>query len=1373
MRTLWIRIAPVALALLLVTPSWAKDTAAAPWTDAKLLEKHLGLACDVVEAICEAKYMERPTVRISKPADLVKALVEDLADLPEALVSKALRRPLAEAMSTAMMAKYDHETNVIHVVAEALDGVNERRKGKNQIGLDGLRILLVHEAAHALDFQRFDFPGQRKKRTTLDQHLALNAVVEGHAQWVAEQAANRWKRKAAFTSVTLAILGAEIEGSDLEKATHATQLAATRFAYGEGHTFFQAVVAARGKDGREEALRNPPTRSQEIERPALWLETGEEQAPVELKPILGAFRPVVGDKVWTVQTQRVIKLMLQGQAVRVPEAHRKDFLAGFEDAQMLVGVVPGEDAQAVAMVLVFDSAANAKLFVSHERLILENAKATPTVTFETKVFTDGAGTGERLPGMYLHRIAKTAGTEIHVHQEVFHVGRVACELLVVNLQGATRARMDAVVDHAAAVIRDPAAAQKATAPKAWPFVGTKRRVTVRVVDADGTPVPRALVTAVQGKEGDKGWERTRCSDGTCEVALDPTATIRLVAHGARDADGEPLNLTPSALMLLKEGQTEVELTMRPGRTMQGRVLDADGKPSGGVRVRIEHKPDGEGRSMLPVDVFGWTTTEEDGSFELAGLADGTYFLSVHAGGGPFQQPLTLEPTEVKAGAKDIEVRLPSTSAVRITVVDEEGAPVPGVRVSASPEVFPTNRGTVSNPSARTGTDGVAELQGLDAERLYELEVDLMHASGRAGALSSYKQGHWSPADTRIVLEKGWVLQGVVHDKERKPVQATVWLRKKNGWRSFPTKADGTFGIAGLPRKAIELAARPADEKNHDHAFTNMLRWTQVEPTEDLVKLAIKDLDRSGVIEVRVMDPDGKRVHRATVQVNGVSDGGRAMSGSTHQVRGTTTVKRPEGEVHLVAYRPRAADGTALPMGPGRVVLAADQRRVDVRLTSPRRVTGKVTARDGSPVEGVKVLAIPSDDGGAHFGGEHEAHALAMTGADGAFELVSLGKGAYRLHAKPAKPHVEPEPLDIGPEDTVANIRLGAMITMRVVDWRGAPVAEAYVSVTRHTRPEPGTHASHGVFHGRTNAAGKIQLREFPSEEEHRLEINPPPGRDNLIPAQVAPWTSTPDQTHILGRGFRVKGVVRDAQGPVTKAEVKFGTKPYTNDASTWTWTASTDERGRFTTKLIPYGPVRLMAQVTPHDWHADAHKTVFVEVTPDKPEVTLVMVPRTGVLKLRLKEAKKGWDGWVRRQGGGRVPFTFAADGEVSVPELIEGTYAVYVPDPDNEGRCVWQKSLKTGAAAVALAFRNTVTMKFRAKLPRGATDVEASVGGPAFVEFEPIRDADGTYVVKGLPPGTWVAEVYAKVGEAWYRGLADVDAETVPMVVLKPLEDD
>jgi hypothetical protein len=121
------------------------------------------------------------------------------------------------------------------------------------------------------------------------------------------------------------------------------------------------------------------------------------------------------------------------------------------------------------------------------------------------------------------------------------------------------------------------------------------------------------------------------TDGEGSLLIGPFAgPVRLVAR----RDGDPRYAVSPPL---EPGARDVRLVLRDGLSIEGVLLDAEGKPtSGGVAIKGDL-------------VAAYERSDESGRFSVTGLPPGTYRVGPHVWGGPPAVP-------VEAGTTDVVVR---------------------------------------------------------------------------------------------------------------------------------------------------------------------------------------------------------------------------------------------------------------------------------------------------------------------------------------------------------------------------------------------------------------------------------------------------------------------------------------------------------------------------------------------------------------------------------------------------------------------------------------------------------------------------------------------------------------------------------------------
>jgi hypothetical protein len=223
------------------------------------------------------------------------------------------------------------------------------------------------------------------------------------------------------------------------------------------------------------------------------------------------------------------------------------------------------------------------------------------------------------------------------------------------------------------------------------------RISGRVFDEYGSPVPRARVVAVRepGGPGGEGVAGPLDEDGgfVVENVAPGGYTLAVAASGFLPGRRQGI--------VVAEGKdTEgVEVVLRKGGAVEGRVVTADGRPVARAEVRVMPSQEA-GNPWLAAFGLAEATTGEDGSYRLEGVAEGTRSVSAERSGHP-RAVLALE---IRPGTNHLDFQLTDGREVSGRVVDTAGRPVPGAAVSlfSTAGVWP----------ATTAPDGGFQISGV-------------------------------------------------------------------------------------------------------------------------------------------------------------------------------------------------------------------------------------------------------------------------------------------------------------------------------------------------------------------------------------------------------------------------------------------------------------------------------------------------------------------------------------------------------------------------------------------------------------------------------------------------------------------------------------
>lgn len=500
--------------------------------------------------------------------------------------------------------------------------------------------------------------------------------------------------------------------------------------------------------------------------------------------------------------------------------------------------------------------------------------------------------------------------------------------------------------------RKPAPASTTTPVASQP--GPKPAIKVERVDEAGVPIAplppgevgsRATVEDVVAAEGGLISGRVinwSTGDGVANAELTFTGprgalTIRSDANGsfelAPDAPGVfslttivAQNFLPYApelehspvrvALAAKQAVRGVTLFLFPAVDYYGTVVDASGAPVAGARVHLADPPAGE--QALEKIVNEWTS-DSKGKFVFH-APDGAVFEAVK---GAKRGWAILDGNVATTHVMTIKIgdAPPRDATIKGKTVDEQGAPIPDVLVTAYPQDKPGEdappRATVF---ATSGPDGAFTLEGVD-KKPYVLVADEndrspMHKPDVMGGTQ----------DVTLTLEAGLPLAGDVVDSSEKPVSSYTLL---------VTKREGLIRQAVTTRSIIDPRGHFSVRvgKGDYELLVSASGWAPSAPvavsagtTDAKVKLA------SGATLVgSVVDADtGTPLPYARITREG------AGGGASAQPANAGVVTRADGTFEL----------TGIPAGPFAITIGAGEYNP--------RIEGGLTATDGGVVGPLKI-----------------------------------------------------------------------------------------------------------------------------------------------------------------------------------------------------------------------------------------------------------------------------------------------------------------------------------------------------------------------------------------------------------------------------------
>lgn len=402
------------------------------------------------------------------------------------------------------------------------------------------------------------------------------------------------------------------------------------------------------------------------------------------------------------------------------------------------------------------------------------------------------------------------------------------------------------------------------------------------------------------------------------------------------------------------GETEGSFALTRGRTVAVVVRDPAGKPLAGVRVTID-----AGR-------LDWDAeTGEDGVANLDGVADGPAELKIdHDEFVPHQAKITVD------AACAPEVAMQTGLAITGTVLDADGKPLAGARISAWGRSVDGSQ----NRSATSAADGTFRLAGL---RAGTVRLNVHHDGDTVVELDAVAAG---AQGVRLQAKGKTTLTIVVTGPDGAPLPGIALTLDPQGAPNQELVTDAQGRATVELRRGVRYRIYGKPEK-----FRAVQRSGQVPETGEVAAVAIS-LDQGRSLRGTLLGQDGKPVAGMTIQVR-----------SYRERESENPAATPEADGAF------ALDG--LPPGPCQIAVVFGDRHQILQRDLLIPATGEVPALAlRLPGLGTLVGKLPGVDGKrramvAAADPVARVHAWGEVGADGAFRIENLPQGDYTVTAE--------------------------------------------------------------------------------------------------------------------------------------------------------------------------------------------------------------------------------------------------------------------------------------------------------------------------------------------------------------------------------------
>jgi hypothetical protein len=430
----------------------AEPTVRDAWMDAPVREDAFEEAVAAVESVCRAKFRRRPTFRVPTTEELHAALVREFRAFEPSATEEQIEEAVA-SIAPRVQGVYLPTSHSLFVLPQNMPAPAESK----EVGWAGevfMRVLFAHELTHALDFERFPMHEIRvAAKDDPGRSMALAAVSEGHAEWVAQKAATDWGIPEGFAFAAATQQRTPCVET-LWETTRSVEATRDLFQYQSGLAFFQAVEEARGFAGVEEVFARPPESVEEIDRPALWLDPGTPMPSGYTNEWIE--NPIAKALPAPAQVLEMLTLRagLGVHLAFLPEAERKDALRGYEGGHGFRATL-GEGGLVDATVLRFATEADALRFVAVLRRVSEAKDrmfAAGVDRFEDAVYEPRVAPDGPQEAFVVTRVLVAGEQRVEVETRTARAGSAVLEMKMVGVGAARRPALRAAYqEHLAAL----------------------------------------------------------------------------------------------------------------------------------------------------------------------------------------------------------------------------------------------------------------------------------------------------------------------------------------------------------------------------------------------------------------------------------------------------------------------------------------------------------------------------------------------------------------------------------------------------------------------------------------------------------------------------------------------------------------------------------------------------------------------------------------------------------------------------------------------------------------------------------------------------------------------------------------------------------
>ncbi len=267
-------------------------------------------------------------------------------------------RESARAIAPSLLAKYAFGRGEVLVCAGGFDRTAAALDLPRLISREGLRAVLVHELVHAADDAAHHVVDVIGKLTATEQIEAYNAVIEGHAQFVARRVCADHGELVDF-DLFCRVVGGERpkpkSSSDepdpvVEMVDRLERLHSSNW-YVQGERFIEALEAEGGAAAVARAFTEPPDRMALVYEPSWFLHPElEPKGEFDLPAALGDVAAEFPTETWAHVQSSVTNAQLEAALALAPQEERERVVMSLRSSRILTLVQKDGSGSKMALV---------------------------------------------------------------------------------------------------------------------------------------------------------------------------------------------------------------------------------------------------------------------------------------------------------------------------------------------------------------------------------------------------------------------------------------------------------------------------------------------------------------------------------------------------------------------------------------------------------------------------------------------------------------------------------------------------------------------------------------------------------------------------------------------------------------------------------------------------------------------------------------------------------------------------------------------------------------------------------------------------------------------------------------------------------------